>query len=89
LRAPQTNAIAERFIGSIRRDLLDRNLITNQRHAVSVLRQYEHHYNDHRPHRSLGQAAPRRPLPHTTREMQNVRRHDRLGGLIHEYQLDA
>jgi hypothetical protein len=52
-----------------------------------MLRQYEHHYNDHRPHRSLGQAAPLRPLPHhTTRKIQNVRRHDRLGGLIHEYQ---
>ena len=87
VRAPRANAIAERFVGSIRRELLDRILITNQRHAASVLRQYEHHYNDHRPHRALGQAAPLRPLPHhTTREIQNVRRHDRLGGLIHEYQ---
>ena len=87
VRAPRANAIAERFVGSIRRELLDRILITNQRHAASVLRQYEHHYNDHRPHRSLGQAAPLRPLPHhTTREIRNVRRHDRLGGLIHEYQ---
>ena len=87
VRAPRANAIAERFVGSIRRELLDRILITNQRHAASVLRRYEHHYNDHRPHRSLGQAAPRRPLPHhTTRKIQNVRRHGRLGGLIHEYQ---
>jgi putative transposase len=84
--APRANAIAERFVGSIRRELLDRILITNQRHAASVLRQYEHHHNDHRPHRSLGQAAPLRPLPHhTTRKIQNVR-HDRVGGLIHEYQ---
>jgi hypothetical protein len=67
------------FIGSIRRELLDRILITNQRHAASVLRHYEHHHNDHRPHRSLGQAAPLRPLPHhTTKEIQNVRRHDGL-----------
>jgi transposase InsO family protein len=47
VRAPRANAIAERFIGSIRRELLDRILITNQRHAASVLRQYEHHYVRH------------------------------------------
>jgi putative transposase len=62
-------------------------LIINQRHANAVLRQYERHYNDHRPHRTLHQAAPLRPLPHhTTAEIHDVRRRDRLGGLIHEYQ---
>jgi putative transposase len=87
VRAPRANAIAERFVRSIRGELLDRCLIINQRHAAAVLRQYEHHYNDHRPHRSLGQAAPLRPLPHhTTTEIHNVQRRDRLGGLIHEYQ---
>jgi putative transposase len=87
VRAPRANAIAERFVGSIRRELLDRILIVNQRHAAWVLRQYEHHYNDHRPHRTLGQAAPLRPLPHrTTTDAGNIRRHDRLGGLLREYQ---
>ena len=87
VRAPRANAIAERFVGSIRRELLDRILIINQRHAAAVLRQYEHHYNDHRPHRTLGQAAPLRPLPHRRRtEIHNVQRRDRLGGLLHEYQ---
>ena len=87
VRAPRANAIAERFVGTIRRELLDRILIINQRHATAVLRQYEKHYNDHRPHRTLGQAAPLRPLPeHTTTDLQRVRRRDRLGGLIHEYQ---
>jgi putative transposase len=87
VRAPRANAIAERFVGSIRRELLDRILIINQRHAVAVLRQYERHYNDHRPHRTLGQAAPLRPLPeHATAELHRVVRRDRLGGLIHEYQ---
>jgi transposase InsO family protein len=86
-RAPRANAIAERFVGTIRRELLDRILIINQRHAAAALRQYEHHYNDHRPHRYLGQAAPLRPLPHcTTAKIPNARRHDRIGGLIHEYQ---
>jgi transposase len=87
VRAPRANAIAERFIGSVRRELLDRTLITNQRHAAAVLRAYEHHYNSHRPHRTLDQAAPVRPLPQrTTSDTSTVRRHDRLGGLLHEYQ---
>jgi putative transposase len=90
VRAPRANAIAERFVGSIRRELLDRILIINLRHAAAVLRQYEHHYNDHRPHRTLGQAAPLRPLPHdTTTEIHNVQRRDRLGGLLREYQQAA
>jgi putative transposase len=87
VRAPQANAIAERFVGSVRRELLDRVLILNQRHAAAMLRAYEHHHNDHRPHRALDQAAPLRPLPHPkTNEPNDIRRRDRLGGLIHEYQ---
>ena len=88
VRAPRANAIAERIVGAIRRELLDRILIINPCHATAVLRQYERHYNDHRPHRTLGQAAPLRPLPeHTTTDLQRVRDDaTRLGGLIHEYQ---
>ena len=87
VRAPRANAIAERFVGSIRRELLDRTLIINRRHAAAVLGAYEHHYNSHRPHRVLGQAAPLRPLPQrTTSDPNTVRRRDRLSGLLHEYQ---
>ena len=64
-----------------------RILILNQRHAATVLQEFERHYNDHRPHRTLGQAAPLRPLSCCTPPaVDTVRRHDRLGGLIHEYQ---
>jgi putative transposase len=85
VRAPRANAIAERFVGSIRRELLDRTLIINQRHAKTVLGEYQHHYNNHRPHRTLGQAAPLRPLPQPTTSATNtIRRRDRLGGLLHE-----
>jgi transposase InsO family protein len=78
-RGGRANAIAERFVGTLRRELLDRLLIINQQHAAAVLRQYEHHYNDHRPHRALGQAAPLRPLPHRSpTAADNIRRRDQL-----------
>jgi hypothetical protein len=87
VRAPRANAIAERFVGSVRRELLDRILIVNQRHAAAVLSEYEHHFNRHRPHRALAQATPLRALPEQRRtEITRVRRLDRLAGLIHEYE---
>ncbi|MBA2532863.1 MAG: transposase [Nocardioidaceae bacterium] len=86
VRAPRANAIGERFVGSVRRELLDRILIVNTAHAMAVLHEYESHFNPHRPHRGLGQAAPLRPLPATPADPDaRVHRHDRLGGLIHEY----
>ncbi|WP_397469416.1 integrase core domain-containing protein [Pseudonocardia charpentierae] len=52
-----------------------------------MLDEYQHHYNSHRPHRALGQAAPLRSLPQpTTSATTGVQRRDRLGGLLHEYQ---
>ena len=87
VRAPRANAIAERFVGTVRRELLDRILIINQRHAATVLHEFERHYNNHRPHRSLGQAAPLRPPPHRApTEICKIQRRDRVGGLFHEYQ---
>jgi putative transposase len=86
IQAPRANAIAERFVGSLRRELLDRILILNQRHAAAVLAEYQQHFNEHRPHRALGQAAPLRPLPDPcpSRDIL-VSRRTRLGGLLHEY----
>jgi putative transposase len=87
VQAPRANAIAERFVGSIRRELLDHILIVNQRHATAELSEYQDHFNRHRPHRALGQAAPLRRLPeHHLTDTSSIRRLDRLGGLIHEYQ---
>jgi putative transposase len=86
MRAPQANAIAERWIGTARRELLDRILILNRRHLTAVLTEYVAHFNDHRPHRALGQAAPLRSLPPPVVPSQcHLRRRDLLDGLIHEY----
>jgi transposase InsO family protein len=86
IRAPRANAIAERFVGSIRRELLVHILIINQRHAAAALSEYQDHYNHHRPHRALRQAAPHALPEHHQADTTRVRRLDRLGGLIHEYQ---
>jgi putative transposase len=85
VRAPRANAIAERFIGTLRRECLDHLLITGPGHLTAVLREYVEHYNGHRPHRALHQQPPAggtAPRPEAT--IRPLRR-DRLGGLIHEY----
>jgi transposase InsO family protein len=51
VQAPSANAIAERWIGTVRRELPDRTLILNRRHLEAVLTEYVAHFNDHRPHR--------------------------------------
>ena len=91
VQAPRMNSVMERWIGSCRRELLDRTLVWNQRHLMTALREYEDFYNRHRPHRTLNQAAPLHPLPDgvTNLDQFRVQRHDRAGGVIHEYRLVA
>ncbi len=86
VQAPRANAIAERWIGSARRECLDRMLIAGERHLRLVLREYADHYNTHRPHRALNQNPPagRTDSPAESACVHVLRR-DRLGGLIHEY----
>jgi putative transposase len=79
------NAIMERWVGSVRRELLDRILIMNALHLRKVLAEYESHFNSHRPHRTLKQASPLRALPDPINADIKVTRRDRLGGLLHEY----
>jgi transposase InsO family protein len=55
---PVANAYAERWVGTVRRELCDRTLIWNHQHLEQLLREYVEHYNTHRPHRSLHQRAP-------------------------------
>jgi putative transposase len=61
VRTPRMNAIAERWIGGCRRELLDRTLVWNQHHLRRILHEYEIHHNQHRPHRFLHAAAPLKP----------------------------
>jgi putative transposase len=90
IQAPRMNSIMERWVRTCRRELLDRTLIWNQRHLLHALREYERFYNQHRPHQGIANARPLKPLPepitdpdHLTRP--NIHRHDRLGGVLHEY----
>jgi transposase len=90
VRTPRMNAITERWIGGCRRELLDRTLVWNQNHLRRILRDYETHHNQHRPHRSLLGAAPLKPLPEPVDlEHYRVRRRTRAGGTISEYRLAA
>jgi putative transposase len=90
VQTPRMNAIAERWIGGCRRELLNRTLIWNQSHLRQILREYEIHHNQHRPHRFLHGAAPLKPLPEPVDlEQYRVRRQARVGGLINEYRLVA
>jgi transposase InsO family protein len=91
-QAPRANAICERMIGTLRRELFDRLLIVNEHHLRRVLTEYLRHYNTARPHRALGQLAPAqahtRP-PEINLAEHRIHRKQVLGGLTHEYQIAA
>ena len=98
VRAPRARAHAERWVESLRRECLDRLLILGRRHLERVVHVYAQHYNEHRPHRSLAQRAPLAKPPPMIGERttmieslraDRLRRRDRLGGLLHEYELAA
>ncbi|MFF3879198.1 integrase core domain-containing protein [Streptomyces sp. NPDC001978] len=84
-QAPKMNAHAERFIRSVRAECTDRMLIYNEPHARHVLAQYAAHHNRGRPHRALQLRAPADDPDVIPFPAQHIRRHDVLGGLIHEY----
>ena len=95
VRCPQANAFCERLIGTIRRECLDWLIVLNERHLRSVLREWVAHYNQGRPHASLGPGIPDRPLDRLARpsghqipDGQRVIATPILGGLHHEYRLE-
>ena len=89
VRARNVNAIAERVIGTLRRECLDHLIVINERHLRHVLGEYVQHYNAMRPHRSLGLDTPE-GRPRVDRfPGARLRRHAVLGGLHHEYRWAA
>lgn len=92
-QAPRANAICERIVGTLRWELLDRMLIVNEHHLRRVLTEYLLHYNDARPHRSLGQLTPAQAATHPPEPVDlaefRIHRKQVLGGLTHEYYVAA
>jgi len=87
-RSPRANAYAERWVGTVRRECLDWLLIRGTNHLEHVLTEFVRHYNAARPHRGLQLGTPV-PTRVALQPARSVVRHDRLGGLIHEYERAA
>lgn len=86
---PVANAYAERWVGTVRRELCDRTLIWNHQQLQHLLDAYVEHYNMHRPHRSLGQRAPNNTEVAAYWPGRPIRRHPTCGGLINAYRQAA
>ena len=87
VRAPKANAIAERVIGTLRRECLDHLIIINERHLQSVLREYVAYYNSGRSHRTLDLETPTGPPARAAPPLAGrITAHPVLGGLHHEYE---
>ncbi|WP_207928771.1 integrase core domain-containing protein [Actinomadura sp. 6K520] len=90
VRMLRMNAVMEGWVLTCRRELLDRTSIWNQRHLLHALREFETFYNQHRPHQGIANARPLKPLPPPISEPDeiaqlNIRRSQRLGGILNEY----
>jgi transposase InsO family protein len=88
IRTPRMNSTMERRFRPLRAELTDSTLIWNIPHLRRPLNDYEAFYNEHRPHRALGQTAPLRPPPDNVIYLERfrVQHRDRAAGLLHEYQ---
>ncbi|GAA3810338.1 hypothetical protein GCM10022206_56160 [Streptomyces chiangmaiensis] len=91
VQMPRMNSIMERWVQTCRRELLDRTLIWNQRHRCHAVREFEPFYNSLRPHQGIANARPLHPLPQAISDPGqithlDIRRRERLGGILHEYE---
>lgn len=88
IQMPRMNSIVERWVQTCRHELLDRTLIWNQRHLLRTLREYERHYNNHRPHQRIANFRPLQPLPPPITDQTKIISLDirpRLGRILNEY----
>ena len=88
IRSPKANAVAERFVRTVRWECLDHILVLGERHLERILREYARHYNKERPHRGLSLQTPEPKLMPNDAAGEIVRV-ARLGGLINEYHREA
>jgi len=91
VRMPRMNSIMERWVQTCRREQLDRTLIWNQSRLLHALREFEAFFNEHRPHQGISNARPHHPLPPPITDPDriarlDVRRRQRLNGILHEYE---
>jgi transposase InsO family protein len=91
VRVPRMNSIMERWVQTCRHELLDRTLIWNHAHLLHTLREFEQFCDSHRPHQGIANARPLHALPTPITDPEqiarlDIRRHERLDGILHEYQ---
>jgi transposase InsO family protein len=90
VRKPRMNSLMERWVQTCCHELLDRTSILNERHLRHARGKFERHHNAHQPHQAMHQAAPLRAVPEPITDPEratrlDIRRNDRIGGVIHEY----
>lgn len=89
VQAPKANAIAERLVGTLRRECLDHLIIVNERHLARILREYVAHYNAARPHRALALEPPAGTVQLALVSGGRIIARPVLGGLLYEYERKA
>jgi transposase InsO family protein len=89
VRSPQANSLAERFVGTLRRECLDHLLIFGEQHLRKILAEYARHYNDHRPHQARSQRPPLHEPSQAIDVTARIKHRQAVGGLISEYRRAA
>ena len=89
IATPQANGIAERLIGTLRRECLDHVIVVNEHHLRHVLRDFIRHDNEARPHQALALQVPAAPSRASPATSSRIRSRPVLGGLTHEYEREA
>ena len=88
VRAPDMNAVAERFVGSARREILDHGIVIDDQHLGRLVAQYKEYFNEARPHQGIGQRIPGKPAVAIDITKPIVAK-PVLGGLHHDYRRAA